>query len=382
MNSISDDAKYFLITLCVILVFGVIMVYSSSYIYAQEVLGSSVYFFVKQLFFILLGISIWFFFAKTKFEFWYKHSEKILIGITLLLALTCLPGISVKLKGASRWLDLQLFMLHPGELLKVALIVYILKYFNLFNRYDIKSRVIGAFLVLIPLVLLLFQPDFGTFLICFMIISYGCFLSDFPKKPFIIGFLLGAVALVTLVLIKPYRLQRVLVFLDPWKDPQSSGFQIIQSFLAFANGSFWGQGIGNSNEKLFYLPEAHNDFIFSVIGEEVGFVGVCLVVFAYLLLIYLGYKMALKAKTRITMLFISIATFSIGLQSFINMGVVLGLLPTKGLNLPFISTGGSSMLANFWLVGLVFSALKYDLKWSDSSSVRESLLKDQETINV
>ena len=146
--------------------------------------------------------------------------------------------------------------------------------------------------------------------------------------------------------------------MDPWKNPKTSGFQIIQSYLAFANGSFSGQGLGNSNEKLFYLPEAHNDFIFSVIGEELGFLGVFLIIAMFVCLIYFGYKFALQLNSRLAFILASTVMFSLGLQSVLNMGVVLGLLPTKGLNLPFISYGGSSMISSAILFGFLLSLTK------------------------
>ena len=166
---------------------------------------------------------------------------------------------------------------------------------------------------------------------------------------------------------KAYRIERLLTYLDPWKNPKTSGFQIIQSFLAFANGGIFGQGLGNSNEKLFYLPEAHNDFIFSVIGEELGLFGVTLMVGLFMTFIYLGLKIGIRMKNRWAFILVSTVIFTIGLQALLNMGVVLGLLPTKGLNLPFISYGGSSLVSNFFGVGLILSA------------VNESLRKDGQT---
>ncbi len=153
-------------------------------------------------------------------------------------------------------------------------------------------------------------------------------------------------------------MKRLLTYLDPWKNPHGSGFQIIQSYLAFANGSLLGQGLGNSNEKLFYLPEAHNDFIFSVIGEEMGFVGVFFLVCLFIAFIYFGFKLILQVKDRIGVILGASIIFVLGLQALLNMGVVLGLLPTKGLNLPFISYGGSSLICNFFGIGLLLSVVK------------------------
>jgi cell division protein FtsW len=149
-----------------------------------------------------------------------------------------------------------------------------------------------------------------------------------------------------------------MTFLDPWRDPKGSGFQVIQSFLAFANGSFFGQGLGNSNEKLFYLPEAYNDFIFSVVGEELGFLGVFVTILMFLSFIFIGFKISITLKSRVGSIMASTIIFVIGFQAFLNMGVVLGVLPTKGLNLPFISYGGSSMVANLVALGLIIATLK------------------------
>ena len=170
--------------------------------------------------------------------------------------------------------------------------------------------------------------------------------------------MLGLVGAFGIMISAPYRVKRVLTFLDPWADPRGSGFQILQSFLAFANGAFFGQGLGNSNEKLFYLPEAYNDFIFSVIGEELGFIGVLATAIMFVSFIFIGLKMAITLKSRVGSILVSTVVFAIGLQAFLNMGVVLGVLPTKGLNLPFVSYGGSSMVANLAALGLVMACIK------------------------
>jgi cell division protein FtsW len=206
------------------------------------------------------------------------------------------------------------------------------------------------------------QPDFGTFAISAMIVTFIAFLSHFPRKLFWSATAFGFVSAVALLFAAPYRVKRILVFLDPWKDPKNAGFQIIQSFLAFANGGITGQGLGNSNEKLFYLPEAYNDFIFSVVGEELGLAGVIVGVVLFLTFIFFGFRIALGLKSRLAGMMASAVVFCIGFQAFLNMGVVLGVLPTKGLNLPFISYGGSSMVANLAALGLIFSALRWNGK--------------------
>ncbi|MBT3983074.1 MAG: putative lipid II flippase FtsW [Bacteriovoracaceae bacterium] len=354
--------KQMILILAGLIVFGVIMVFSSSYIYAKESFGSSSFFFLRQVFFVVLGSGALFVAARTKFSFWYKYSF-IFLGIsTFFLVLSFVPGIGVELKGSYRWIKIFGLSFQPGEIEKYAILLASLFYFENFEELDKNERWVKGIFLSLPLSMNLLQPDYGTFCICLLLISFVSFMSRFPRKYFFsfIGsmFVVSMIALIS----APYRVKRLMVFLDPWKDPKNSGFQIIQSYLAFANGHFWGQGIGNSNEKLFYLPEAHNDFIFSVIGEEIGFVGVALIAVAFLMLVGLGFKLAIAVKSRISAIFISAVLFAIGIQAFLNMSVVLGLLPTKGLNLPFISYGGTSMVVNLAAVGLLISAYRDGLR--------------------
>lgn len=348
--------KYFLLDVSLILIIGIIMVYSSSYIYAKEVIGSSTHFLFKQLTFLIVGSVFAFVISKTKLAFWYKHIYKINWLATLLLALTFSP-LGINIKGSQRWLSLGGLSIQPGEFVKYTLLFTAVYYFQKFNTYSIEERAKKALSFIVPLGILVAQPDFGTFTICSAMIAFACFLSDFPRKYF---YSIGAVGVVGIGLIlvsAPYRVKRLLTFLDPWADPQNSGFQIIQSYLAFANGHFFGQGIGNSNEKLFYLPEAYNDFILSVLGEELGFLGLLVVISLFGAFIYLGFRLALAVGSKVNQQLIACLIFCISLQAFLNMGVVLGLLPTKGLNLPFISYGGSSLVANLVAIGFIFSAL-------------------------
>jgi cell division protein FtsW len=177
-------------------------------------------------------------------------------------------------------------------------------------------------------------------------------------------FTASTIAGVAILFMQPYRVVRIMTFLDPWKNAKTSGFQIIQSYLALASGEVVGKGLGNSSEKLFYLPEAHNDFILSVIGEELGFVGVVSVVILYLLFLFLGLKAAFTIRNRLGKMLITSITFTIVLQALLNMGVVMGLLPTKGLNLPFVSYGGSSIIVNLFAIGIVLSTIRAAAKES------------------
>ena len=357
-NRLEKLTNYFLINVFFLTLFGVIMVFSASYMYATENMGNSYFFLYKQLIFIVMGLSVALIFSKLKILYLYKQAYKINAFFGLLITMTLIPGVGVMMKGSKRWLNLGFMNLQPGEFLKYTLMLAAIRYFENFNNYTPKQRVLYLAGLVYPLAIFVLQPDFGTFFICSMIIGFIAFLSSFPRKYFYSIMVMGFIGAFGILISAPYRVKRLLTFLDPWKDPRGSGFQVIQSFLAFANGSFFGQGLGNSNEKLFYLPEAYNDFIFSVVGEELGFIGVISVAIMFVSFIFIGFKMAISLKSRVGSIMVSTIIFAIGFQAFMNMGVVLGVLPTKGLNLPFISYGGSSMVANLAALGLVFACLK------------------------
>lgn len=369
--TVSKALRSLLIVFSLLTIIGAIMVYSSSYIYAKETLGSSAYFFKKQLIFIVVGLFMILVIQAKDFGKLFNQVQLFHIGAIVLLLCTFIPGLGITVKGSNRWLDLGMIRIQPGELIKYSISFFSVYYFNSFNELAHKKKIWGLLQLVVPLILFLFQPDFGSFTICLIIISFIVFLSDFPRKYFFIGLGLGISGIILLIFMSPYRVQRLMSYLDPWQYPKKSGFQIIQSFLAFANGSFWGKGIGNGNEKLFYLPEAHHDFIFSVIGEELGFIGVLFIISLFIAFLFFGLKIALNLRSKTSSMTVSTITFAIAVQAFLNMGVVLGLLPTKGLNLPFISYGGSSLIANFLAVGVLISATKYEsLNHNRSSAPR------------
>ncbi len=361
--------NYFVINIFFLCLFGIIMIFSASYMYAKENMGTSHFFLSKQLIYITLGLGVAFVISKLKILYLYKQAYRINAAFGILLTMTLVPGLGVMMKGSRRWLNLGFMNLQPGEFLKYTLMLAAIRYFENFNSYTPKQRLLYLSGIVYPLAIFMVQPDFGTFFICAMIIGFIAFLSSFPRKYFYSFLIAGAFGAFGLLFAAPYRVKRILAFLDPWKDPRGSGFQIIQSFLAFANGSFFGQGLGNSNEKLFYLPEAYNDFIFSVVGEELGFIGVLATALMFVAFIFIGFKIAISLKSRVGSIMVSTIVFAIGFQAFLNMGVVLGVLPTKGLNLPFISYGGSSIVANLAAIGLIFACVK--ILPGDAKTVRE-----------
>ena len=350
--------KVFLSTLAIIITIGLIMVWSSSYILASESFGTPYHYIIRQLIYLFMAIGVAYGVSKTKYTFWIKYGYIVNIIASLIVALTIVKGIGASAKGASRWLSFGGMSIQPGEIVKFTVILSALSFFENWNKMDSKERLKHGGTLFLPLALLIKQPDFGTFFICFVVISFVCFMSSFPRKYFYYSLMGGGLAGVAILFSQAYRVKRMLTYLDPWKNPQGSGFQIIQSYMAFANGAIFGQGLGNSNEKLFYLPEAHNDFIFSVIGEELGFIGVFFLICLFVAFIYFGFKLALQVKDRIGIIMASAIVFVLGLQALLNMGVVLGLLPTKGLNLPFVSYGGSSLMCNFFGIGLLLSVIK------------------------
>lgn len=350
--------KAFLSTLAIIITIGLIMVWSSSYILASESFGTPYHYIIRQLVYLFLAIGVAYTVSKTKYTFWLKYGYLVNIAASLIVALTIVKGIGLSAKGASRWLTFGGMSIQPGEIVKFTVILSALSFFENWNKMDNKERMKHGGTLFLPLALLIKQPDFGTFFICFVVISFVCFMSSFPRKYFYYSLIAGGIGGVFVLFSQAYRVKRMLTYLDPWKNPQGSGFQIIQSYMAFAKGSAFGQGLGNSNEKLFYLPEAHNDFIFSVIGEELGFIGVFFLICLFVTFIYFGFKLALKVQERKGIIMASAIVFVLGLQALLNMGVVLGLLPTKGLNLPFVSYGGSSLLCNFFGIGLLLSVIK------------------------
>ena len=361
-----SNIKYFCFTVISLVLFGLIMVYSSSYIYAKEVYGTSSYYFTRQLYFVLIGLGIAFAIGKTKIDFWVKYGMHINIVASLFLFLTVIPGLSSDAKGATRWVQLFGMRFQPGEIIKFTVILSSVSFFENWNITTVKKRCWHLLSLFVPLVLIIIQPDFGTFSICLLALLFCCFMSGFSRKYLYMAAASGLVVSSILLFSQPYRVKRILAFLDPWKNAKTSGFQIIQSYLAFANGSIFGQGLGNSTEKLFYLPEAHNDFIFSIVGAELGFVGVLFSLVLFMLFVYFGFKAALALKNRLHTVLLSSVIFCIGIQAFLNMAVVLGLLPTKGLNLPFISSGGSSLFSNAFGIGLILSAARHSIKLSEN----------------
>jgi cell division protein FtsW len=340
-----------------LLCLGLVMVYSTSAIYANEKYNDSMYFFKKCVVFTLLsllGLMIGYY---LNYRILGKLSPYIfmLTFISLFLVFTPL-GLSAG--GARRWVNLFAFSFQPSEIMKYTAIIFLSSFLakHLDNRMSLWQFFVPAVFIIGLCVFPVFlEPDFGT---TFLIGSVSIILlvvAGARLRYIAFIFFMTLPAIFMAVIKASYRLKRVLVFVDPWKEAQSTGYQIIQSFIAIQTGGLTGLGLGESRQKLFYLPEAHTDFIFSIIGEELGFVGTMVILLFFFFFIYFGLKIAVKAHNPFgKFVAVGIVTM-IGFQAFLNMGVVTGLLPTKGLPLPFISYGGTNLIMTMFAVGILMN---------------------------
>lgn len=341
---------------------GLVMVYSASSVLAAKRYGDSAVFFQQQLAHMAVGLGAMIALAAFDYAWLRRVVYLAMAAVLALLILVLIPGIGHTAGGATRWLRLGGMGIQPAELAKLALMIY-LAYSLSEHKDQVKSLTKGflpnlgaALLLMLPI---LAEPDMGMCVMLFTLAVVMLFVAGARVSHLAALGLLAAPALYALVVFFPYRFKRLTVFWDPWADPLAGGFQIIHSFLAFGSGGLTGVGLGGSKQKLFYLPEPHTDFIFSVLGEEMGLLGVTLVIALFLVLVWRGLKASLEARDLFGTYLALGATLIIGLQAFTNAGVVMGLLPTKGLTLPFISSGGSSLLTNLACVGVLLSVAKH-----------------------
>jgi cell division protein FtsW len=357
-KQIRSDLHFLLFLAALLIMTGLLFIYSSSSVYAMEKFGSSIYFVKKQFFAFILGFAGLCFARLIPLPFIKKLSPWFFLGSLGLTAMTLLPQFSQRIHGSSRWLNLAGFSFQPSELLKISLVLYVAYLLSKKEKQHASFLHMFAPIILIlgiMFVILLKQPDFGlTVTLCVTAFAM-LFVAQLQTKHMV--FMLAGVipAAIALVFLKPYRLKRILTFLDPWADPQGAGFQIIQSLIAIGSGNVGGLGISQSKQKFFYLPMQHTDFIFSIIAEETGFIGSSLLILMYLLLLYFGMRIAWQLHDTFSML----ATFGfitlISLQTVINLAVATGLAPTKGIGLPFVSYGNTSLVCSMAMLGLIMN---------------------------
>lgn len=345
----------------VLVSFGMVMAYSSSAIYAYQKLGDSFYFLKRHLLWLLVGMTSMIYLMSTDYRRWARHSRLILVISLLLLLMVFLPHIGKEAGGAKRWLKLWRFSFQPAEFGRLAVILYLADFFsrkqavvkNFFKGFLPPLLISGAVACLIVL-----QPDLGTAILIGVIALTIFFVGGIGLSHILPALGCCIPVFYLLIIRSPYRMKRILAYLSPWRHSKGVGFQIIQSYLALGSGGLLGVGLGGSRQKLFYLPQSHTDFIFSIIGEELGLFGTLSVLTLFGLFVFLGAKVVLKSPDLFGVLLSLGVVLMIGLSSFVHMGVAAGFIPTKGLPLPFISYGGSSLLVNLMGVGLLLSVAK------------------------
>ena len=331
---------------------GLVMVASASISIADRDFGQPFFYFWRQSAFLCVGLVLAYAVVHIDMKFWRAASPYFLVGGIALLAVILIPGVGTEVNGSVRWIRFGPFGLQPSEPMKLFLILYLAGY--LVRRSDeVRSLLSGFFKPIMVLGviagLLLLEPDYGTTVVMFSTALGLMFLAGVPLVRFTVCMLVVTAFLSIVAFAAPYRLERLTTFVNPWADPFGSGFHLTQALIAIGRGEWFGVGLGNSVQKLFYLPEAHTDFLFAVLAEELGLVGMAIVIVLFCWLVWRAFEIARRAELSEKFFEAYVAYgigLLIGLQAFVNMGVNMGILPTKGLTLPLMSYGGSSMLTN------------------------------------
>jgi|SRR5262245_18014384 len=354
-NGLAID-KWMLIAVAALLVLGMTMVLSTSYLYSQERYADGTYFFRKQMFAIGAGLLLLIICAMLPSALYRRFAYPLLALTFVVLVLVLIPGIGASRGGARRWIVLAGFAFQPSELAKLAVVFY------LAHSMAKKEAMIRTFSVgVLPHLIvaggfagaLLLEPDFGSVLILTMLLYSMLFIGGVRVHHLLATALMALPLLIFVMTKAEYRLRRLMTFLDPWADASGSGFHVVQSLIAFGSGQLMGRGLGESRQKLFYLPEAHTDFVYSVIGEELGLLGALAVLALFGVIIMRGLRLTSKIEEPFDQYLAFGLTMLLGMQALIHMGVVMGLMPTKGLVLPFISYGGSAMVINLMEAGIL-----------------------------
>jgi len=360
-----------------LIAFGLVMVGSASIAIADRELGQPFYYLTRQAIYIALGLGIAAAIVMIPLYVWERFSALLLLAGMMLLAVLLIPGVSQSVNGSTRWLSLGVINLQPSEFMKLFVVVYLAGY--LVRRgEEVRTRVWGflkpMMILIVIAILLLMEPDLGAAAVIFATALGMMFLGGVRLWQFgvLLMLVLSAVAILTIT--SPYRLERVTAFLNPWADPFNSGFQLTQSLIAFGRGEWFGLGLGGSIQKLFYLPEAHTDFVFAILAEETGLFGSIIVISLFSFIAWRAFKIANKAQY-LGLHFAAYVAFGITLwltmQAFINIGVNMGVLPTKGLTLPLMSYGGSSMLASCMAIALLLRVdIETRIAWLSFSGVK------------
>lgn len=353
--------KILLISTLTLAIFGIIMIYSASFVWAEYKFNDSFKFVKAQSIFFVIGISLIIFFNKLDINYLKKKSNLILFCCFILLVLVLIPGIGTIRNGSRSWFGIGGLGIQPSEFSKIGLIIYVSKYLanNSKIMTSVKKGVLPILLVIgIFFILIMLEPDFGTAMVITLTLIVIIFTSGVKISFFTNIGLLGILGIVGLIIIAPYRMARIVSFLNPWSDPLGSGFQIIQSLYAIGPGGLLGQGFLRSRQKSFYLPEPQTDFIFSIISEEFGILGVLIVCSLFFIIFYRCIKISLRQEDLFKKYLSFGLSFGIIIQAILNLCVVVGLIPVTGVTLPFLSYGGSSLLVSMSSIGIILNISK------------------------
>lgn len=340
---------------------GIVMIYSASNVWAEYKFGDPLKYVKHQALFFIIGVLIMIILSKLDYKKYYKYANKILLICFILLILVLIPGIGKVRNGARSWFGIGSFGIQPSEFAKIGLIIFVSKYLAN-NDATVKDIIKGIFPILSVIFLffglIMLEPDFGQGMVIVLTLIMIIFISGAKVSFFIKCGILGLLGIIGLIIVAPYRLARIISFVNPWVDPLGSGFQIIQSLYAIGPGGLLGLGFGSSIQKHFYLPEPQTDFIFSIISEEFGFLGVLVVTSIFLLLFYFSIRISMQAKNLFAKYLSFGLSFGILIQALLNLCVVVGLIPVTGVTLPFFSYGGSSLLVSFASIGIILNISK------------------------
>ncbi|QKS71523.1 stage V sporulation protein E [Paenalkalicoccus suaedae] len=343
---------WLLSAITVLIIFGLLMVYSASSVWGEFRFSDPLFFAKRQSLFVCIGILLMIVLSKVHYSIFATYSYLLVAGCFLFLILVLIPGVGLVRGGAQSWLGVGIFSIQPSEFMKLGLILFLSKRLSM-GDIDIASWK-GLFHMLLWILaafgLIMLQPDLGTGTVLVGTCIAILFVGGASLKHFFVLFLGAVAGFVALIASAPYRLKRITAFLDPWEDPLGAGFQSIQSLYAVGPGGLLGTGFGGSRQKHFYLPEPQTDFIFAITAEELGFIGACLILLAFFVLFWRGIRIAILAPDRFSSYVATGITSMIMIQVFINISVVIGLMPVTGITLPFFSYGGSSY--TLLLVGL------------------------------
>ena len=354
-------SKLLILSVILLMILSLFMIYSASYIWAEYKFDNPFKYVINQGIFVLLGIILLFIVSKINYKIYYDKANLILLICLILLILVLIPGLGIVRNGSRSWFGIGSFSIQPSEFSKIGLIIFTSKYLSKSNKFlkDYKKGVFPIlFILLLIFGLIMLEPDFGTGMIIVVTIIALLFIAGVNMKFFLYFCLLGIIGIVVLIIIAPYRMDRITSFLNPWSDPLGTGFQIIQSLYAIGPGGLFGTGYLNSRQKNFYLPEPQTHFIFSIIAEEFGIVGALVVLSLFALLLTCCIKITLKQEDKFAKYLCFGLTFQLIVQVIMNLSVVIGLIPVTGVTLPFLSYGGSSLLTSLIGIGIILNISK------------------------